>query len=112
MTIRVEDCDGVKVLHVQGELTGGDGKSELVDSVTDLLSGPNARIVLDLSEVSYMNSAGLGDVVRLVAQANVQEARVVLANLSAYMTGVVEMTKLNQFFEIYPSSEDALKVLG
>lgn len=108
MNVNVEDVDGVKILHLEGDLSGT-GRNILVEVVTDLLAAPQARLIIDLGQVHYMNSAGLGDLVRLVAQANVQEARVVLANLSAYISGVIEMTKLNRFFEIHPTIEDALR---
>lgn len=111
MNIETENHEGVKVLRLTGELAGGEG-NPLVDAVTDLLSNRGARVVLDLSGVHYMNSAGLGDLVRLVAQANLQEARVVLANLSAYLAGVLEMTKLDRFFEIHATVAEALQALG
>ncbi|MFH1748597.1 MAG: STAS domain-containing protein [Planctomycetota bacterium] len=111
MTINIEDHDGIKLLQMAGELTG-DENTTLVDLVTDLLTNRNARIALDLSQVQYMNSAGLSDLVRVVAQANIQEARVVLANPSAYIAGVLEMTKLDSFFEVHPTTADAIKMLG
>ena len=111
MTIDVEDHDGVKLLKLTGELTGGED-SALVDTVTDLLANRHARIVLDLGDVHYVNSAGLGELVRLVAQANIQESRVVLANLSAYLAGVLEMTKLDRFFETRPTVSEALEALA
>ena len=58
MTINIEDHDGIKLLQMAGELTG-DENTTLVDLVTDLLTNRNARIALDLSQVQYMNSAGL-----------------------------------------------------
>lgn len=111
MTIDIEDHDGIKLLRLKGELVGGEG-NVLVDAITDLLTNPNARMALDLGNVRYMNSAGLSDLVRLVAQANVQEARVILANPSAYLAGVLEMTKLDRFFEIHPSANEALQTLA
>jgi len=111
MNIEVVDHDGVKLLRLKGELAG-EGRSRLVDAVTDLLSTPNKGLILDLGGVTYVNSAGLGDLVRMVAQANVQETQVVLTNLSSYLTGVLETTRLNRFFDVCPTSEDALRRLG
>ena len=110
MTIDIEDRDGAKLLRLKGELTGGE-QSPLVDTVTDLLANRQARIVLDLGDVHYMNSSGLSDLVRLVAQANIQEARVILANPSAYLAGVLEMTRLDRFFEVHPTADEALRTL-
>jgi anti-anti-sigma factor len=69
-------------------------------------------VVLDLAGVPFVNSAGLGDLVRLVAQANVQEARVILASPSAYLGGVLELTKLDRFFETSPTVAEAVQRLA
>ena len=111
MTIDVEDRDGIKLVRIQGEVVGEE-KSPLIETVTDLLASPNARIVLELDGVSFMNSAGLSSLVRLVAQSNLQEGRIILANLSTYLAGVLEMTKLDRFFEIRANAEEALAALA
>ncbi|MGD8452966.1 MAG: STAS domain-containing protein [Phycisphaerae bacterium] len=111
MDIASENHAGVTLLRLTGELAGGED-NPLIGAVTDQLGDRGARVVIDLGDVHFMNSAGLGDLVRLVAQANVQESRVVLANLSAYLAGVLEMTKLDRFFETYSTAEDALRTLG
>jgi anti-anti-sigma factor len=115
MTINVEDHGGIKLVRLRGELRGeGSGQSDidLIETVTDLLARPRAAIVLDLAGVSYMNSAGLGELVRLAAQANVQEARLVLASPSPYVAGVLEATKLDRFFETRHTAEEALQSLA
>lgn len=111
MEIHVENRNGIRVVHLSGELIGQEDDG-LVDMMSDLLAEPQAKIVLDLAGVSYLNSTGLSELVRVVAQANVQEARTVLASPSAYLAGVLEMTKLDRFFEICPSLEDALQRLS
>lgn len=110
MNVEVEDLDGIKVVHVTGELTGGDTDA-LIEAVSNLLSDRQASIALDLAGVSFVNSAGLGDLVRLKAQANVQEARLIIANPSAYLRGVLEMTKLDKFLEAVDTVEEAIRTL-
>lgn len=109
MTIQLSEHGNVKVLQLAGELTGGN--EDFISRVTELLTDRRALIVVDLGDVHYMNSAGLGDLVRLAAQANVQEARFVLANLTPYLSGVLEMTRLDQFFEVHPSTEAAIRAV-
>jgi anti-sigma B factor antagonist len=111
MTIDGEDLGGVRLLRLHGQLTSGE-PNPLVETMTELLTSRRACVLLDLAGVEYINSAGLGDLVRLVAQANIQEARVILVNLSAYLAGVLEMTKLDRFFEICPNVDEALRRLG
>ncbi len=99
---------GVQVLRLSGQLTGGEN-DPLVLTVTELLAEPKPKIVLDFAGVSHVNSAGLGELVRLVAQANVQGGRIILAHLPPYVAGVLEMTRLDRFFEIAADPEEAQK---
>jgi len=109
MRIDVEDHAGVKVLRLAGEL---DSEKDLVEVASDWVSERGARLVLDMQDVSHMNSIGLGGLVRLAAQANIHEGRVILASPSPFVAGVLEATKLETFFEVAPSVEEALKRLG
>jgi anti-anti-sigma factor len=111
MELRLEDVQGVKVLRIRGELTG-DERASLIETFTDILSAPKARIVLDMSGVTYVNSAGLGELVRMVGQANVQEARVILAGATPFVGGLLATTRLDRFFDLSPSVENALHELS
>ena len=111
MTIKTQVRSDVKIVHLAGEFGAGDDAA-LTDSISDLLDTRGSRIVVDLSAVPYINSAALGALVRLVAQANVQEGRVLLAGPTAFVAGVLQTTRLDKFFEITESVEAALKRLG
>jgi anti-sigma B factor antagonist len=110
MRLNTEDRGGIKLVTLSGELRG-DPPGEFIAAVSDLLAGPGSRVVLDLGAVRYINSSGLGELVRVAAQANVQEGRVVLANPSAFLSGMLEATQLNRFFEIAPSAAAAIQRL-
>lgn len=110
MIVEVSEREGVKLVRLQGELVGGhDGG--LVETVTDLLTGPGVCILLDMQHVPYMNSTGLSELVRVTAQANTQEGRIVLAGLSPFVAGVLQASRLDRFFEICPDVETALRRL-
>ncbi len=111
MTFETRDHAGIKIVRLHGELRGDD-TTALVEQVTDLLTGPRSRIILDLGNVPFMNSAGLGTLVRLVAQGNTQESRVVLTNLSPFIAGALNTTRLDRFFEICPTTDEALRKLS
>ncbi len=110
MTFETAEQAGVIIIHLHGELTG-EALGAFVQHVTNLLSGPQRRIILELSDVPFMNSTALGQLVRVVAQANVQEGRVVLARPSAFVEGVLITTRLDRFFETFPSAGEALRKL-
>jgi anti-anti-sigma factor len=110
MTIEVLDKNGVKHMKLAGEL-GSEGARELLEAVSVLIA-PRARLVLDLAAVPFVNSEGLSALVRVAAQANLQEGRVVLAAPSAFIAGVLQLTHLDRFFEVAPTAEQALAQLA
>jgi anti-anti-sigma factor len=59
-----------------------------------------------------VTSAGLGDLVRVTAQANSQGGRVVLANLTPFVSGVLDTTRLSAFFEISANVDSAIAKLA
>jgi anti-sigma B factor antagonist len=110
MTFETEDRASIKIIRLHGELRGDELRG-FVEHVTNLLTGPRSRIILDLGDVPFMNSTALGQFVRVVAQANVQESRVVLGGLSPFVEGVLSATRLNRFFEVYRTTDEALRKL-
>lgn len=107
MEISLEQRAGVDIAHLIGEFRDEAGQ-ELVAVVGGLLAAKNRRIVLDLSKVEYLNSAGLSALVTLGARTNLNESRLVLAAPTAFVANVLELTKLTRFFEIAQSVDEAL----
>jgi len=109
--IKIEDRSGVSIVHVEGALTPIEDDT-LVSTVRRLLGKDRAQVILDLKDVTFMNSNGIGDLVRITAQANSQGGRVVMANASPFVSGVFSTTKLDQFFEVCGDIETALDRLS
>jgi anti-sigma B factor antagonist len=109
MTIETLDQAGIKIVRLHGELHGHDG--DFVPTVVELFTAPGVRVVIDLTDVPFMNSTGLAELVRVAAQANVQECRLVLAHPNSFVVGVLQTTQLDRFFEVYPSIEAAIAKL-
>lgn len=68
-----------------------------------------ARIILDLSGVPYMDSSGVASLVKLLARVRRDNGALKLAALTPRVRSVFEITRLDAVFEIYPSTEEALK---
>jgi len=107
MIIKIEDQAGIKVVHPQGELTG-DEDHALVETITGLIDEDDLRVVINLGQVTFMNSAGLGDLVRVAAQINTREGRIVLGSLSPFVEGVLRSTNLDRFFEVADTVDEAV----
>ncbi|MBX3395018.1 MAG: STAS domain-containing protein [Phycisphaerae bacterium] len=89
-----------------------DHDSPLAEEIGRLLDEGRPRIVLDLSSVQMITSAGLGLLVQLTARANSQGARFVLTSPSPFVQGVLQITRLIRFFEIHPSRADAMSAVN
>ena len=110
MNIEVEDRQGIKVALFDGELVGGED-SDVIDRVTDLLDSSPSGVVIVLAQVPFITSAGLNELVQLASKANIHQQRVVLASPAAFVRGVLEATKLDKFFDVYATLDEAVSSL-
>jgi len=110
MNVQIETRGQITVLHLKGELDSTHCIRERpgVPDVTE--SG--ARVVLDLADVPYINSAGISELVQLAAAANTRGAHLVLAQPSAFVEQVLETTHLDRFFELAPTLDEAVQKLS
>ncbi|HMQ14798.1 MAG TPA: STAS domain-containing protein [Phycisphaerae bacterium] len=94
------------VVHLSGEI---DLRSvpELQASLLGLARGPLERIVLDMSGVTYIDSSGVGTLVVLKREIERARARIVLAGLQPRVRSVFEITRLDRFFTIAESVDEA-----
>ncbi|MGO8731875.1 MAG: STAS domain-containing protein [Terriglobia bacterium] len=109
LNIEEKDVNGVTVLELNGRVTLGEGSSLLRTKLKDLLSQGKTRLVLDLAEVSYVDSAGLGTLVAGYTSAQNQGANLKLANLTKRFHEQLSITKLVTVFDVYDTVQDAVK---
>jgi len=109
LTIVEKQVSGVTVLQLSGRITLGEESSQLRTKIKDVLGQGKARLVLDLGEVTYIDSAGLGTLVAGFTSAQNQGANMKLANLTKRFDEQLHITKLVTVFDCYKNLEDALK---
>jgi anti-sigma B factor antagonist len=109
LEITEKDTNGVTVLTLSGRVTLGDESNKLRTTFKDVLSRGKNRLVVDLADVSYIDSAGLGTLVAGYTTASNQGAGVKLANLTKKFREQLHITKLVTVFEVFDSVEDAVK---
>jgi anti-sigma B factor antagonist len=99
---------GVLVLDCAGRIVFGQESDSLRDTVKKLLPD-NRRLVLNLSEVPYVDSGGLGTLVGLFLSARSAGAVMKLAGPTPRVTELLEITKLGTVLEVYPSEDLAVR---
>ena len=109
MQIDERTVGDVMVLDVKGKVTLGEGDEMLKDKVNSLVSQGNKKIVLNLAEVPYIDSAGLGEIVRTYTTVSRQGGSLKLLNLTKRITDLLSITKLLTVFETYDSESEAIR---
>jgi len=99
--------EGILVVECTGRIVFGDESIRLRDTVKELVS-QNNRIVLNLGQVSYIDSVGLGTLVALYTTANKGGGAIKLANLTKRVGDLLQVTKLLTVFEVFDSEQKAI----
>jgi anti-sigma B factor antagonist len=108
LEITERDANGVTVLTLVGRVVLGDESNRLRSKLKEVAAGKQ-KIVLDLAEVKYIDSAGLGTLVAGYTSAQAQGSSVKLACLTKKFDEQMHITKLVTVFEVHASVEDAVK---
>lgn len=99
----------VIVLDLKGKITLNEGDEVLKDKINSLLMQNKKHILLNLAEVPYIDSAGLGEIVRTYTTVSRQGGKLKLVNLTKRITDLLMITKLLTVFETYEVEQDAIK---
>ena len=109
MQIDERTIGDVAILDLKGRVQLGDGDELLKDKVNGLLNQGRKKIVLNLADVPYIDSAGLGEVVRTFTTVSRQGGQLKLLNLTKRITDLLAITKLLTVFDTYDSEQDAVQ---
>jgi anti-sigma B factor antagonist len=104
---RKELAPVVVVLELRGPLQMGVECKRLELAVDDLLSEKKTRVVLDLSNVSKVDSGGVGKIVNCLSRLRVAGGTLCLAGVSGMIGGVLKMTQVDRLVKIYPTAAEA-----
>ena len=108
LTIASREVNGVTVLDLSGRITLGEGSVQLRDAIRGLISKGQKHILLNLAEVNYIDSSGLGELVSAFTTAKNQQADVKLLNLTKKVHDLLQLTKLYTVFDIKDDEASAI----
>ncbi|HEX3644727.1 MAG TPA: STAS domain-containing protein [Vicinamibacterales bacterium] len=109
MQIEERAVGDVVLLDLKGKITLGEGDELLKDKVNSLVNQGHKKIVLNLADVPYIDSAGLGEVVRTYTTVSRQGGSLKLLNLTKRITDLLSITKLLTVFETFDSENEAVR---
>jgi anti-sigma B factor antagonist len=110
MALRIADreVNGVSVLDMDGRIVLGGESNALREKFKSLLTAGKKHIVLNMANVSYIDSAGLGTLVACYNNARAQGAKLKLANLGAKSREVLQVARVMPFFDIFDTDSAAV----
>jgi anti-sigma B factor antagonist len=109
MQIEERQVGEIMILDLKGKITLGEGDEVLKDKINSLILQNKKRILLNLADVPYIDSAGLGEIVRTYTTVSRQGGQLKLVNLTKRITDLLMITKLLTVFETFDVEQDALK---
>ena len=99
----------VIILDLEGKILIGEGDDQLREAVTKLADAGKSKILLNLAEVPYVDSAGLGEIVRCYTTVSKKGGKLKLLNLTKKIQDLLSITKLLTVFEVFEAEDEAVR---
>ncbi|HZU11094.1 MAG TPA: STAS domain-containing protein [Pseudacidobacterium sp.] len=108
MKLNTRQVDGVTILDLSGRITLGEGSVQLRDAIRDLLAKGQKQILLNLADVNYIDSSGIGELVSAYTTVRNQGGELKLLNLTKKVHDLLQITKLYTVFDIKDDEASAI----
>jgi anti-sigma B factor antagonist len=112
LKIHQREIDGVIILDLNGRITFGEASVATRDAVRKQISRGSKRILLNLAEITYIDSAGLGELTSAHTTVRNSEGDLKLLNLTKRVHDLLQITKLCTVFDVYDDEIKALAAFG
>ena len=103
------DVGDVLVLHLQGPITLGQPTQKLRQLIQETVASGRKKILLNMAEVYYIDSSGLGELVAACTSAAHQGVQLKFMRLAPRVQDVMQLTRLYQVFDVYPDEDSAVR---
>jgi len=108
LTIKERQAGDVVILDLSGKVTIGEGSVQLREQVRALLEAGKKKILLNLGDVAYVDSSGIGELVSSYTTTNNQGGQLKLLNLTKKIQDLLQITKLLTVFETFDNEQAAV----
>ena len=107
--VKTRQVDGISVVDVSGRITLGEGSSAVRDVLRDLIGQGEKKILLNLSEVSYIDSSGIGELVSGYTTISNQGGTLKLVGLTKRVKDLLQITKLYTVFDVHEEEAHGIR---
>jgi len=108
MKSSTRQVDGVTIVDLSGRITLGEGSTMLRDIVRDMIAKGNKKILLNLGDVTYIDSSGIGELVSAFTAVRKEQGELKLLNLTKKVHDLLQITKLYTVFDVKDDEAQAI----
>lgn len=109
---KISEENNIQFLELSGELIDKNQAIDLIKAVDELLEYGKNKLVIDLSNLKYMNSSGLNVLIQLLTKTRTRGGESVICHVSKKVNELLIITKLNTLFKVTDTKEEAMKLLA
>lgn len=109
---KLSEENGIQVLCLSGELIDKNQANDLMKSIETIIEEGKNKLIIDLSELKYMNSSGLNVLIQLLSKTRTAGGESVIFNVNKKVNDLLVITKLNTLFKVAESKESAMKMIA
>jgi anti-sigma B factor antagonist len=109
VNIKTRQVGDVTVMDASGRITLGEGASSFRETLRELVSKGNKKLLLNLADVSYIDSSGIGELVSGFTTVTNQSGQLKLLNLTKRVRDLLQITKLYTVFEVFDDETAAVR---
>lgn len=109
MKANVRQRDGVTILDLKGKITIGVGDVALRNAVQEAINGGATKILINLRDVTTIDSSGVGELVSAYTTATNRGVKLRLVNLPSKVSDILQITQLITVFDVYDSEDEGLR---
>ncbi len=108
MKFTSREVDGITILDLSGKIVLGEGSVTIRDAVRDVLAKGSNKILLNLADINYIDSSGIGELVSALTAVKNAGGSLKLLQLTKKVKDLLQITKLYTVFDIYDDEAEAL----
>jgi anti-sigma B factor antagonist len=108
MEFKMEQDGDVTVAHVCSESLSANNVKDFKSKISDLLT-PDARIVLDMSSLKFIDSSGIGALVSYASNLNLLNGTLKLCNVTTQVRNLLELVRVQRFFQVFDTRDEAVR---
>lgn len=109
MKLSIRQVGDVTVMDAAGRITLGEGTSSMRDAIRDAVAAGHRKVLLNLGEVNYIDSSGIGELVSAFTTVTNQGGQLKLLSLSKRIQDLLQITKLYTVFEVHDDEAAAIR---